>query len=139
MKKLFALLLVIIMTLSLVACGNGNTEETPADNETSTNIETTANDKNDSANYIGVWETESFRLTITKGGVGRYEDVFDNGTGYYDLNWEVKDEVIVTQISFMGMEHKAVLELSEDMSSLVVLQNGFPAWVEGEDTFVKQQ
>jgi hypothetical protein len=32
-----------------------------------------------------------------------------------------------------------VLELSEDMSSLVVLQNGFPAWVEGEDTFVKQQ
>jgi hypothetical protein len=35
--------------------------------------------------------------------LGRYEDVFDNGTGSYDLNWEVKDEVIVTQISFMGM------------------------------------
>lgn len=140
MKKLLALLLVAILTLSLVACGNSNAEQTPSNNDSSANVETEVNAKDDKANYIGVWDNGNyFRLTITKGGVGSYESLM-SGKEKYDLEWEVTDEVIVIRISgYAGMEHKAVLELSDDMSSLVVLQNGFPAFVEGEDTFTKQQ
>ena len=140
MKKLFALLLVAILTLSLVACGNSNAEQTPSNNDSSANVETEVNAKDDKANYIGVWDNGNyFRLTITKGGVGSYESLM-SGKEKYDLEWEVTDEVIVIRISgYAGMEHKAVLELSDDMSSLVALQNGFPAFVEGEDTFTKQQ
>lgn len=132
MKKAISLLLALVLCLSLCACGGeSNTPETA---EASTDA---VMDKNDSSNYIGTWETEHSRLTITKGGVGRYEMLTQN-SGYYDLNWEVKDEVLITQISFMGMEHKAVLEISEDGASLSVLQLGFPAYVEGEDVFTKK-
>lgn len=121
MKKIIALLLVAVMCLSLVACGNSK-----------------ALNKNDTSNYIGVWQSEHFRLTVTKGGVGTYENLI-SGTEKYDLEWEVTDEVIVIRISgYAGMEHKAVLELNEDMTSLVTLQNGFPVFVEGEDTFIKK-
>ena len=132
MKKTISLLLALVLCLSLCACGGGN--ETPNTTETPTDA---AMDKNDSSNYIGTWETEHSRLTITKGGVGRYEMLTQN-SGYYDLNWEVKDEVLITQISFMGMEHKAVLEISEDGACLSVLQLGFPSYVEGEDVFTKK-
>ena len=136
MKKAISLLLALVLCLSLCACGGGesNTPNTPETTETPTDA---AMDKNDSSNYIGTWETEHSRLTITKGGVGRYEMLTQN-SGYYDLNWEVKDEVLITQISFMGMEHKAVLEISEDGASLSVLQLGFPSYVEGEDIFTKK-
>jgi len=136
MKKTFSLLLVLMLCLSLCACGGGesNTPNTPETTEAPTDA---VLDKNDSSNYIGTWETEHSRLTITKGGVGRYEMLSENA-GHYDLNWEVKDEVLITQISFMGMEHKAVLEISEDGASLSVIQLGFPSWVEGEDVFTKK-
>ena len=138
MKKTISMLLALVLCLSLCACGGGNetpnTTETPETTETPTDA---AMDKNDSSNYIGTWETEHSRLTITKGGVGRYEMLSEN-EGHYDLNWEVKDEVLITQISFMGMEHKAVLEISEDGASLSVIQLGFPSWVEGEDVFTKK-
>ena len=136
MKKAISLLLALALCLSLCACGGGesNTPNTPETTEAPTDA---GMDKNDSSNYIGTWETENSRLTITKGGVGRYEMLTEN-SGYYDLNWEVKDEVLITQISFMGMEHKAVLEISEDGASLSVLQLGFPSWVEGEDVFTKK-
>ena len=136
MKKAISLLLALVLCLSLCACGGGesNTPNTPETTETPTDA---AMDKNDSSNYIGTWETEHSRLTITKGGVGRYEMLTQN-SGYYDLNWEVKDEVLITQNSFMGMEHKAVLEISEDGASLSVLQLGFPSYVEGEDIFTKK-
>ena len=136
MKKAISLILALVMCLSLCACGGGesNTPNTPETTEAPTDA---VLDKNDSSNYIGTWETEHSRLTITKGGVGRYEMLTEN-SGYYDLNWEVKDEVLITQISFMGMEHKAVLEISEDGASLSVLQLGFPSYVEGEDVFTKK-
>ena len=76
-------------------------------------------------------------LTITKGGVGKYTNL-TNGTEQYDLNWEVKDEVLVTLISFFGMEHNAVLELNEDGTVLNVIQVGFPAYVEGGGYFYKE-
>ena len=137
MKKTISLLLALAMCLSLCACGGGqgNPSGTPEVTETPTNA---GLDKNDSSNYIGTWETEHSQLTITKGGVGRYGMLRENA-GYYDLNWEVKDEVLITQISFMGMEHKAVLEISEDGASLTVLQFGFPVYVEGDvDVFAKK-
>lgn len=133
MKKTIALLLALALCLSLCACGGGESN-TPETAEAPTDA---VMDKNDSSNYIGTWETETSRLTITKGGVGRYEMLTRN-SGHYDLNWEVKDEVLITQISFMGMEHKAVLEISEDGASLSVLQLGFPTYVEGEDVFTKK-
>lgn len=145
MKKLLALILAAALALSLVACGGGsgagdtntpsggnNSEPTPAETQTTDEL-----DKNDTSNYVGVWETDSFRLTINKGGVGRYEPTYKT-TEYYDLTWEVTDEVLVTQISFFGMEHKAVLELNEDASSLSVTQFGFPVYSEDEDVFIKQ-
>ena len=127
MKKIIAFILVMAMCLAFCACGSGAVVET-------TEAEL---DKNDTSNYTGIWENEYFRLTITKGGVGRYENLM-NGTEYYDLNWEVKDEVLITQISFFGMEHKAVLELTEDGTILNVIQVGFPAYVEGETVFAKK-
>lgn len=140
MKKLIALLLALVLCMALCACG-GNTEELPNEgvenNESVTEgAENDVLDKNDSSNYIGEWETAHYRLVITKGGVGRYEAI--NTTEYYDLNWEIKDEVLVTQISFFGMEHKAVLELNEDGTVLNVIQMGFPVYVEGEDAFTKK-
>ena len=131
MKKTIALFLLLVLCLSLCACGGSN--DTPAiDVPTEKTM-----DKNDTSYYVGEWANEYFSLTITKGGVGRYSNLM-NGTEYYDLNWEVKDEVLVTQISFFGMEHKAVLELNEDGTVLNVLQVGFPVFVEGEDTFTKK-
>lgn len=124
MKKAVSLILALMLLLSLCACGGG-----------STGSDGTL-DKSDTANYLGTWETEHYRLTISKGGVGRYENL--DSTESYDLNWEVTDEVLVTQISFFGMEFKAVMELSEDGSSLTALQLGFPVYVEGEETFTKQ-
>lgn len=133
MKKLLTLMLVAALALSMVACGGNNTESEPTPAESQ---ETNAVDKNDKTNYVGTWETEHYRLEITKGGVGRYETT--DGTTPYDLNWEVTDEVLVTQISFFGMEHKAVLELNEDASSLSVIQFGFPEYIETEKVFTKQ-
>ena len=145
MKKLLALILAAALALSLVACGGGsgagdtntpstgnNSEPTPAETQTTDEL-----DKNDTSNYIGVWETERFRLTINKGGVGRYEPTYKT-TESYDLTWDVTDEVLVTQISFFGMEHKAVLELNEDATSLLVVQFGFPVYSEDENVFTKQ-
>ena len=129
MKKAISLLLALVLCLSLCACGGGN--DAPA---TEAPTEKTM-DKNDTSNYVGEWENQFYRLTITKGGVGRYAN-YDKEQ--YDLNWEVKDEVLITQISFFGMEHKAVLELNEDGTVLNVIQMGFPAYVEGEDTFTKK-
>ena len=124
MKKAVSLILALMLLLSLCACGGS-----------STGSDGTL-DKSDTANYLGTRETEHYRLTISKGGVGRYENL--DSTESYDLNWEVTDEVLVTQISFFGMEFKAVMELSEDGSSLTALQLGFPVYVEGEETFTKQ-
>lgn len=124
MEKAISLILALMLLLSLCACGGS-----------STGSDGTL-DKSDTANYLGTWETEHYRLTISKGGVGRYENL--DSTESYDLNWEVTDEVLVTQISFFGMEFKAVMELSEDGSSLTALQLGFPVYVEGEETFTKQ-
>ena len=139
MKKLLALILAAVLALSLVACGGGSgagDDNTPSgwNNSEPTTDEL---DRNDTSNYVGVWETEHYRLTINSGGVGRYEEIKETG-GYYDLTWEVTDEVLVTQISFFGMEHKAVLELDEDAASLSVVQFGFPSYIENENIFTKQ-
>lgn len=125
MKKFIAILLTFVMCLSFVACGNSNSD---------TNSDTL--DKNDTANYIGVWETENIRLTINKGGVGEYQFKYDDGG--YDLEWEVTDEVLVTRFSGMGFEFKSTLELNDDASVLSVIQNGFPKYIDGETEFVKQ-
>jgi len=136
MKKTISMLLALVMCLSLCACGGGN--DAPATETPTTEAPTTAVlDKNDSANYIGEWETEFYRLIITKGGVGKYGEV-SKDHGYYDLDWEVKDEVLITQISFFGMEHKAVLELNEDGTMLTAIQMGFPSYREGETEFAKK-
>ena len=142
MKRIIALISISIICFVLVACGKSNADKISTNNETVVTNETElnnneANSKNDTTSYVGVWENEHFRFVITKGGIGRYEKL--NSKESYDLNWEIKDEVLITQISFMGMEHKAALELGEDMSSLIVLQNGFPVYVDGEDVFTKQQ
>lgn len=129
MKKALSILLVLVLCLSLCACGGGN--DAPA---TEAPTEKTM-DKNDTSNYVGEWENEFYRLTITKGGVGRYSN-YDKEQ--YDLNWEVKDEVLITQISFFGMEHKAVLELNEDGTVLNIIQMGFPVYYEGMDSFTKK-
>lgn len=133
MKKVISLILALVLCLSLCACGGS---ETPTTDTPDTSNEKVM-DKNDTSMYIGKWETEHFRITITKGGIGRYENL-TKSTEYYDLNWEVKDGVLITQISFFGMEHKAVLELNEDGTVLNVIQMGFPAYIDGETEFVKK-
>lgn len=140
MKKTLALLLALVLMLSLCACGGEKVEETTNQQTAQKTDETQANDvldKNDTSNYYGIWETEHWCLDLKKGGVGRYEPTYDR-SGYYDMEWEVKDEVLVVRFSgFGGMEFKAVLELNDDASALIVIQEGFPAYVEGEKVFHK--
>ena len=121
MKKFLSVFLAVVMCLSFVACGKGNSDTL---------------DKNDNSNYIGVWETEHIRLTINKGGVGEYQ--FKTEDGKYNLEWEVSDEVLITRINFMGTEYKSTLELNDDASVLSIIQNGFPKFIDGETEFVKQ-
>lgn len=116
MKKFIAITLVVIMCLSFVACGNS---------------------KNDVDNYIGVWETENMVLTLNKGGVGEY--YLKGNTGKYTLEWEIVDEVVVTKFSSAGLEYTGTLELNDEATELTVVQNGFPAYVEGQTTFIKQK
>ena len=131
MNRVIALVLALVLCLSLFGCGGSN--HAPA-----TEVPTEKSmDKNDTSNYVGEWANEYFSLTITQGGVGRYSNLM-NGTEQYDLDWEVKDEVLITHISFFGMEHKAVLELNEDGTVLSVIQMGFPVYVDGADTFAKK-
>ena len=140
MKKLLALMLAAVLAFSLVACGGdsgaGDTNTPSGGN----NSEPTTDelDRNETSNYVGVWETEHYRLILNKGGIGRYEIINDKNGGYYDLTWEVKDEVLVAKNSFFGMENNSVLELSDDTLELSVIQNGFPEYIEGETVFTKQ-
>lgn len=134
MKKMIALLLATVMCLSLVACGESDSDTITTDSKTQEND---VLDKNDTDNYIGVWETEHMRLTINKGGVGEHQ-ILTEGKGAYALEWEVIDEVLVTRISFMGMESKGVFELNKDGSQLSMIQNGFHDYVVDETEFIKQ-
>lgn len=150
MKKILALLLAMALALPLAACGGNNTEPTPSASQGSDVTEPQENveaepqeedvlDKNDTSNYVGEWETETYRLDLSKGGVGSYERLHDKDYKVsYDLEWEVTDEVLVTKINFSGMEHKAVLELSDDGSSLTAVKMGFPQYIEGEYVFTKK-
>ena len=119
LKKIIALLLTFLLCFSLCACTSGKT-----------------NIKNEADFYIGEWETSHFRLTINKGGVGRYEEKKDDG-GYWDFNWEIDDSALVIRINSLGTERLSILQLSDDTFSLSVTQNGFPTSFDGEDIFYK--
>ena len=98
MKKSFSLLLVIVMLLSLCACGGSDSP-----------------DKSDSSNYIGTWESETLCLVITKGGVVRWgfsSEGTDISQSTLPINWEIKDEVLVVTTSMMGFDFNAVFELN---------------------------
>lgn len=131
-KKALSIILTIALCLSLCACSSGGNEE----NNTSTND---ALNKNETANYIGVWESAHMQFTIEKGGVGRYELPGNTvGVGYYDFTWEVKDELIIITIKGQVTEYKATFELNDAGTSLTILHNGLPASHQGETEYTKK-
>jgi outer membrane biogenesis lipoprotein LolB len=127
MKKALSILLALVLCLSLCACG-GSTAETPTEKTM---------DKNDSANYIGVWETKDRRITINKGGVGRYEQP-NSDYGYFDFTWEIKDEVLVITIREIIGDMMATFELDESGTSLTIIQDGLPGYTTEEKVYQKQ-
>ena len=129
MKKLLVLLLVVVMCLSLVACGGNNSETATIKQETNDVFE-----KNDTSKYLGVWENTKSRLTITKGGIGKLEFLaaIDNpNASFMQLSWEIKDDVLVVKSTLEGYEFSSVYELNEDASSLKVIQSGWPDLEDG--------
>ena len=126
MKRVFSLLLVLVLCLSLCACGG--TKEATTEPKL---------DKNETMNYIGVWESAHMRFTIEKGGVGRYE-LPGNRSGYYDFTWEVKDEIVIITIKGQVTEYKATFELNDAGTSLTILHNYLPASIVGETEYTKK-
>lgn len=108
MKKILALLLIGIICLSFVACGN-NAENDKKDNKEETNnTEITANE-NDKKAIIGIWKDSDnneldFTLTIN-----------DNGTG----NWEIYDTFNESKI-----ERIFTWRYSYDLDCYVIIQAG---------------
>lgn len=122
MKKLFALFLVALMSLSLVACGSGttSTEDKTVGNTESTTQES-INDlcigtwkwdfKNSESNDWGVETMELF-----KGGTGKGTNSLHTNGAYYPLTWEVKDDVLV--VSFEADPLSCAFEVDgEQMTS----------------------
>lgn len=123
MKRIWAVALAIIFALSLTACNGAETGDTI--------------DKNDSANYIGVWESEHKRFTISKGNVGRYEQPNTDG-GYFDFTYKVEDDVLTIYIDGLLGENVASFELDNDGTTLTILHDGLPGYhYEGETEFTK--
>ncbi len=136
MKKLFSLLLVVSMILSLCACGGDNkqTESTPSNTNTL--------DKSTKDAYIGTWETEQLRLMITKGGIGKWGFLVDDGefdAASMPINWEVKDEIMVVTMSVAGFEYNAAFELNDSADILNEIQksDAFSGDVENDTEYVK--
>lgn len=121
MKKVWCLLLSAVLMLSLAACG-GNADTI---------------DKNSSDSYIGVWESDNMRFTISKGGVGRYEQPNDDTMGFFDFTYEIADEVMTISISGAVQDYVASFELNDDGTALTILHNGLPGYYEGETEFFK--
>ena len=59
--SVLSIALALIMVLSLAACGGGSNSS--SENTTENTTKATL-DKNDTSNYIGEWETDSFTLTL---------------------------------------------------------------------------
>lgn len=133
MKKVLALLLALVLVLSLAACGGGGSSE----NKTASTTTKATLDKNDSSNYIGEWETDTFTLTINKGGVGQLLGKSKSPSAA-DFDWEVKDEVIILYINQFETQFRSVLELNDDGSELNIIQDGLYYNV-GADKFTKKK
>ena len=128
MKKFLSLLLALVMCISLIACGNNSNQSEPTSNDA------TVSEKSEKDKYIGVWENTKCRLTITKGGVGKLEFLaaIDNpSASFMQLNWEIKDDVLIAKSVLNGYEFSSVYELNEDASSLSVIQSGWPDLEDG--------
>lgn len=146
MKKIFSLLLVLTMILSLCACGvdNMQTESTQTESTQteSTQTESTQIDKNIKDAYIGVWETKQLRLMITKGGVGKWGFLVDNkdfDATSFPINWEIKDEVLAVTFSIAGFDYNAAFELDDSATILHEIQKSgaFSGDVENDTEYVK--
>lgn len=130
MKKNIILLLMAIMTLCLlVGCDKGDEEPKGLD-------------KNDSTNYIGLWESQHITYEISKGGIGTYK-VYDGDKANnnvicdYNLSYEIKDEVMVITIKSSVKDTSATLELNEDGTKLSYLVPLEFYTVPGEEEFTK--
>ncbi len=144
MKEVLILLLVLMLILSHMTDGKAihpessmePTEETttikiPSSENTpvaETEAEETTHsvDKNDVSNYRGIWKIDGSRCTLTfnKGGIGKYEPNIQ-GYGIYNFTYEVKDEVIIITYNGQTGSTPSMLELSDDGSSLVMIQFNF--------------
>jgi len=100
MKKIFSLLLVVSMFLSLCACGGGDKL-----------------DKSDASNYVGVWESATLRLTITKGGIGNWGFLSVNDSSS-PIKWEIKEDIMVVTKSVAGFEYNAAFELNDSGNTI---------------------
>ncbi len=123
MKRTLALCLALLMALSLCACGGEK-----------------GIDKSDASNYIGVWSAEHMRLTVSKGGVGAYEQPGTEYQGAFDFTWEVKDDVLVIlfDLAIYG-QSTASFELDDEGTSLTILHNGLPDYAKGVTALEKMQ
>ncbi len=117
MKKLLALMLVVVMSLSLVACGGDTTEETSGTNNQTTNETAEHNsdtsNEEEQVNLVGTWKgfiNQSVKLTmvINEDGTGTLTEGEGESQNIREFNWEVKNEMFITNFLDGGMLEFAV-------------------------------
>ena len=111
MKKTITLLLILVVCLSLCACGsNTNDVSEPQGSDQSSEtvaapVETPASEEKTEDLYIGTWEWKDFdeqgpsngvtHMELYAGGTGKGTNSTHKGTdSYYPITWEINGDVI---------------------------------------------
>lgn len=115
MKKIIALLLVAVLSISLCACGSESTNTI---------------DKNSTDTYVGEWVYNTGKGNIityhfNKGGIGYYEQS-THENGKWEFTWEVKEGVVITTHTFIGNNFLDSFELNDEDGNLYKISEDEP-------------
>lgn len=101
MKKLAVVLLIALTIVTMSACGasenSGNSINTVESDAYQSEVDGSTSLKDQ---IIGTWEIVNSNYSVSKmvlykGGTGKgYESTMTDGSTYYSLAWDIKDEVV---------------------------------------------
>ena len=132
MKRIIlSILICLCMVCVLCACGKDNSTEDSADE--------TVIDKSATSSYIGRWDTQDFYLQIDKGGTASYRPIETPDNGFYQMTWEIIDDVIALDYESSVLSTRVTLELNDDGNQLTQIGGSFVKFKTGNEkaTFTK--
>ena len=100
MKKLFALILAVVMCFCLVACGGDDTN-TDKNNEAQQETTDSNPKENQNINFVGSWKgscngnEDYVTIVINEDGTGTITEGKEEPYSIRDFNWEVKDGMFI--------------------------------------------